>query len=85
MTAMSTTRMRLERLGDERARLYEKIEETVKLAEDEQRDPNELEHQHLTNWRQRTVELEEEINILAGDLERAEGALDVSERLRLGA
>jgi hypothetical protein len=79
---MSTTRMRLERLGDERARLYEKIEETVKLAEDEQRDPNELEHQHLSNWRTRTVELEEEINILAGDLERAEGALDVSQRLR---
>lgn len=82
MPPMSTTRMRLERLGDERARLYEKIEETVQLAEDEQRDPNELERQHLTNWRQRTVELEDEINILAGDLERAEGALDVSERLR---
>ena len=82
MPPMSTTRMRLERLGDERARLYEKIEETVKLAEDEKRDPDELERQHLTNWRQRTADLEDEINILAGDLERAEGALDVSERLR---
>ena len=82
MPPMSTTRMRLERLGDERARLYEKIEETVKLAEDEQRDPNELERQHLTNWRTRTEELEEEINALAGDLERAESGLDVSKRLR---
>jgi HK97 family phage major capsid protein len=79
---LSTTRMRLERLGDERARLYEKIEETNKLAEDEQRDTNDLERQHLTNWRERTADLEQEIGFLATDLQRAEGSLDVSALLR---
>jgi HK97 family phage major capsid protein len=79
---LSTTRMRLERLGDERARLYEKIEETNKLAEDEQRDTNDLERQHLTNWRERAADLEQEIGFLATDLQRAEGSLDVSALLR---
>jgi HK97 family phage major capsid protein len=74
--------MRLERLGDERARLYDKIEETLKLAEDEQRDTNDLERQHLTNWRERAADLEQEIGFLATDLQRAEGSLDVSELLR---
>src|SRR5262245_21174856 len=75
---MNTTRMRLERLGDERANTYAKIEDTLKLAEDEQRDPDELEQKHLATWRERVDELDDEINLLAADLERAEQSRDVS-------
>ncbi len=82
MPPLSTTRMRLERLGDERDRLYEKIEDTIKLSEDESRDPNELEQQHLGNWRERVQDVEGELAILAADLERAEGSLDISALLR---
>src|SRR5262245_739034 len=74
--------MRLERLGDERARTYEKIEDTLKLAEDEKRDLDDGEHKLLAGWREKAVELEEEINLLAADLERAEGSRDVSALLR---
>jgi HK97 family phage major capsid protein len=75
--------MRLERLGDERDRLYDKIEETQKVAEAEKRPHDELEQKHLASWREQVLEIEEEINVLAGDLERAEGARDVSELLRV--
>jgi HK97 family phage major capsid protein len=74
--------MRLERLGDERANTYEKIEETLKLAEDEKRDLDELEQKHLANWRQHVAEVDEEINLLAADLERADSSRDVSALLR---
>src|SRR5262245_22894044 len=74
--------MRLERLGDERARLYDKIEETQKIAEAEKRPHDELEQKHLTSWREQVLEIDEEITVLAGDLERANGAKDVSELLR---
>src|SRR4029077_15512839 len=83
MPPLSTTRMRLERLGDERARLYDKIEETQKIAEAEKRPHDELEQKHLSSWREQALEIDEEINVLAGDLERAEGARDVSELLRV--
>ena len=82
MPPMNTTRMRLERLGDERANTYAKIEDTLKLAEDEQRDLDELEQKHLANWREQVAGLDDEINQLAADLERAEGSRDVSELLR---
>jgi HK97 family phage major capsid protein len=75
--------MRLERLGDERDRLYDKIEETQKIAEGEKRPHDELEQKHLGSWREQVLEIEEEINVLAGDLERAEGARNVSELLRV--
>jgi HK97 family phage major capsid protein len=74
--------MRLERLGDERARIYDKIEDTQKIAEAEKRPHDELEQKHLSSWREQVTEIDEEISILAGDLERAEGARDVSELLR---
>ena len=82
MSSLSTTRMRLERLGDERERTYEKIEETLKGAEDEKRELDELEQRHLTTWREQVAGIEDEINVLAEDLKRAEGAQDVSELLR---
>jgi hypothetical protein len=79
---LSVTRMRLERLGDERAGLYDKIEQTLKLAEGEQRDLDELEQKHLAAWRQQVVDVEEEINLMAADLERVENSRDVSVLLR---
>jgi HK97 family phage major capsid protein len=74
--------MRLERLGDERASTYDRIEETLKLAEDEKRDLDDLEQKHLASWRQHAADIDEEINLLAADLERAENSRDVSALLR---
>jgi HK97 family phage major capsid protein len=74
--------MRLDRLGDERERTYEKIEDVLKMAEDDKRELDELEQQHLTKYREQASQLEEEINLLAADLERAEGSRDVSKLLR---
>ena len=82
MPPLSTTRMRLERLGDERDRIYEKLEDTRKLAESEQRPLDELEQKHEASWREQVMAIEEEIEVLAADLERAEGARDVSALLR---
>jgi HK97 family phage major capsid protein len=76
--------MRLERLVDERERVNERIEDRLKLAEDEKRDLNELEQTDLTNHRTRVSDLEEEIAALAGDLERAEKSRDVSALIRPG-
>jgi HK97 family phage major capsid protein len=83
MSAMSTTRMRLERLADERARFEEKIEDALKVAEEEERDLAEFEEQQLTKYRARVEELEEEINVLASDLERANKSKDVSTLIRV--
>src|SRR5262249_55662942 len=66
----------------ERARIYDKIEETQKIAEAEKRPHDELEQKHLTSWREQVQEIDDEISLLAGDLERANGAKDVSELLR---
>jgi HK97 family phage major capsid protein len=82
MGGLSTTRMRLERLVDERERVVEKIEDGLKILEDEQRDPEEFEQQQLAKYRARVEDLEGEINLLAGDLERAENSKDVSALLR---
>ena len=82
MPPLSTTRMRLERLGDERDRLYDKIEETHKLAEAEARPHDELEQNHLASWRTQVVEIEEEIELLSDDLKRAEAGREISELLR---
>ena len=84
MPPMSATRMRLERLSDERERTNEKIEDRLRLAEDEQRSLNELEQQDLTAYRQQVADLDEEIGLLAGDLERNEKTRDVSALLRAG-
>lgn len=82
MPPMSTTRMRLERLVDERARVTEKIEDALSLAEEEKRDLNEFENEQLGRYREQAMNLEEEIGVLASDLERAEGSKDVSALLR---
>ena len=74
--------MRLERLADEREKLGEKIEDTLKLAEDEGRDLDDMEQQHLTKYRERYTDLESEIVQLAADIERVEGQREVSALLR---
>lgn len=82
MQAMSTTRMRLERLVDERERVNEKIEDVNALAEDEKRDLNELETEQLAKHRERVAGLEDEVALLTSDLERVAKTRDVSALLR---
>lgn len=82
MSQLGTTRMRLERLADERDKVGEKIEDMLKVAEDEQRDLADVEQTQITKYRERMVELEDEIIALATDVERVEGARDVSRLLR---
>lgn len=79
---LSTTRMRLERLVDERERTNEKIEDILGLAEEEKRDLGETEQQQLDRYRGRIGDVEGEIVSLAADLERAEASRDVSKLLR---
>ncbi len=80
--SQGVTKMRLERLADEREKVSEKIEDLLKLAEDEQRDLVDFEQEHLTKNRTRIGELEDEILLLATDVERAESSKDVSKLVR---
>jgi len=75
--------MRLERLADERARVEEKIGDVIELAEDEQRDLGDFENEQLAKYRSRLVALEEEIALLADDVERAESSKDVAKLIRV--
>ncbi len=61
--------MRLERLADERARVIEKREDLLALAEEEQRDLADYENEQITKYRTRVVELEDEILALATDID----------------
>jgi len=74
--------MRLERLADEREKTGEKIEDMLKMAEDEKRDLADVEQTQLTKHRERYAELEDEIVVLASDIERTEGSRDVSKLVR---
>ena len=80
--SLGVTRMRLERLADERGKTGEKIEDLLKMAEDEKRDLADVEQQQLTKHRERYAELEDEIVQLASDIERSEGSRDVSQLVR---
>ncbi len=82
MSQLTITRSRLERLVAERGHTDQKIEDMLKLAEDEQRDPNEFEREHLDRYRSRANELEGEIATLADELERGEASRDVSRLIR---
>jgi len=79
----SIIRMRSERLLDERARLDEKSKDIIKNAEDEQRDLNDYEDQQLDKNRTRVAQLDDELAVLAADLEREESSRKVSERIRV--
>lgn len=82
MAALGVTRMRLERLADERERTNEKITDLITVAEEEHRDLNDYENEHLTKYRTRVDELEAEIVLLAADVERYDAAKDVSGLVR---
>jgi HK97 family phage major capsid protein len=82
VSGLTITRTRLERLVAERALTDEKIEGLLKDAEDEQRDPDQLEAEHLERYRTRARELEGEIATLAEELERVEASRDVSRLIR---
>jgi HK97 family phage major capsid protein len=74
--------MRLERIGDERDRTNEKIQDLLSLAEEEQRSLSEYEQEQVTAYRTKVEEYENEILALATDLERAEASKDISKLVR---
>jgi HK97 family phage major capsid protein len=82
MSALSNTKLRLERLVDERTHVEEKVEDILEAAEEEKRDLGDFENEQLAKHRTRVQELENEINLLAFDLERAKSSKDVSALLR---
>lgn len=75
-------KVRLERLADERDRTYEKINDLLAIAEEEKRDLGEFEQEQITKYRTTVMDMEEELLALAGDVERINGAVDVSKVLR---
>jgi HK97 family phage major capsid protein len=74
--------MRLERLADEKTRVEEKLQDLIALAEEESRDFNEFENEQQAKYRTRIGKLDEEILVLASDVERHNTAVDVSSVLR---
>jgi HK97 family phage major capsid protein len=82
MSQMGVTKMRLERLADERDRTQEKLGDLLQVAEEEKRDLNDFEREQATKYRSRIGELEEEIVVLGDDVERANEARDVSRLVR---
>ena len=81
--SLGTTRIRLERLADERSKVIEKKEDLLRMAEDEERDLADVEQAQLAKYRTREAELDEEIANLASDVERFEAQRDVSALLRV--
>lgn len=81
-SAVGVTKMRLERLADERDRTNEKIQDIVALAEEEHRKLNDYENEHLAKYRSEIQELEDEIILLATDVERVQASKDVSRLVR---
>ena len=74
--------MRVERLGDELARTRQKLDDLLALAEEEQRKLNDFESEQAAKYRTQIKDYEDEIDLLASDIERENGALDVSALLR---
>jgi HK97 family phage major capsid protein len=75
-------KMRLERLADERGRTQEKLEDLLKNAEDEKRQLGEFEQEQASKYREQIASLEDEIIVLATDVERVEKAKDISTLVR---
>jgi hypothetical protein len=80
--AQKVAELRLDRLGDERERTQEKLNDLLALAEEEQRDLHDYENEQATKYRSRIGDIEEEIIVLASDIERNANALDVSRVVR---
>lgn len=75
-------RMRVERLGDEVARTRQKLADLLALAEEEQRSLNDFEDEQAAKYRQEIKDKEDEIELLALDIEREDNSRDVSALLR---
>ena len=74
--------MRVERLADELARTRQKREDLLALAEEEHRSLNEFEEEQVAKYRQQEKDYQDEIELLAVDIEREDGSRDVSALLR---
>ena len=74
--------MRVERLADEAKRTREKLSDLISVAEEEERPLTEEQTTQATKYRQQIQDFEEEIEVLATDLEREQGSRDVSALLR---
>ena len=75
-------KLRVERLADERDRTQEKLGDLHALAEEETRPLSEFETEQAAKYRQQIADYDEEIELLATDIERESGSRDVSELLR---
>ena len=82
MAQHGVTKMRMERLADERERTNEKLTDLLGLAEEEQRELNDFEKEQATKYRSQITDLEDEIVLLAADVERVQNSRDVSELVR---
>ena len=82
MAQHGVTKMRMERLADERERTSEKLTDLLALAEEEKRELNEFEREQATKYRSQIASHEEEIVLLATDIEQAESSRDVSKLVR---
>jgi len=76
------TRMRVERLGDELNRTRQKLEDLLGLAEEEQRPLKDFENEQAAKYRTQIKDFQDEIDLLAVDIEREDGSRDVSALLR---
>jgi HK97 family phage major capsid protein len=74
--------MRVERLADERSRTQEKLDDLLALAEEEQRPLADFEQEQATKYRTQISDYEEEIGVLAIDIERVNTSRDVSALVR---
>ena len=74
--------MRVERLADERDRTQEKLSDLLALAEEETRPLSEHEVEQAAKYRQQIADYDEEIELLATDIEREDSSRDVSALLR---
>ncbi len=75
--------MRVERLGDELERTQTKLADLMALAEEEQRPLNEFEQEQATKYRTQIKDYQDEIELLAVDIERENGSRDVSALVRV--
>ena len=75
-------RLRVERIADERDRTQTKLADLLSLAEEEKRPLNEFEQEQATKYRTQIKDFEDEIELLAVDIERENGSRDVGALLR---
>jgi HK97 family phage major capsid protein len=82
MAQHGVTKMRIERIADDRERTMEKLTDLQAIAEEEKRQLNDSEQEQAMKYRSQITEYDEEITLLASDIEAQENSRDVSEILR---